>query len=296
MALADPLVVERGFGVTETRGGRARRLRELDTLELVALAWLVLLVTAALLAPWLPLEDPLRQDYARLAEGPSWAHPLGTDASGRDLLARTIYGARVSLLVGVTAVVCGTLIGGAIGIIAGYIKGGFDRTVSVFVDAMLSIPGLVLLMAMTAALGRSLPTLIAGLTILTVAPMVRLARSQALVSSQQTYVLAARVIGVRRRRILYADVVPNAVPTLAAYAVLLFALVIVAEGSLSFLGIGVPPPAPSWGAMIAAGRDDLDESPLIATVPSVAMVVSVLCIYVIGERLQRSLHARDSVI
>jgi peptide/nickel transport system permease protein len=296
MALLDPVVVTTPTAPGVRRGRLVRYLKNLDTLEMIALVWLVLLVLAAVLAPLLPLKDPLRQDFKRLAESPSMAHPLGTDANGRDLLARSIYGARISLLIGVTSVFGGMVIGGGVGIIAGYVRGTFDKLTSILVDALLSIPGIVLLMAMTAALGRSLPTLIVGLTILTIAPMVRLARSQSMVSSQQTYVTAARVIGVRRRRILWVDIVPNAVPTLAAYAVLLFALVIVAEGSLSFLGIGVPPPSPSWGAMIAAGRDDLETSPMIALVPSAAMVISVLAIYVLGERIQRSLNARDSVI
>jgi peptide/nickel transport system permease protein len=291
--LAEPATGRRR---THVRGRVAGFLRSLDLLEALALIWLTVLVLAAILAPWLPLKDPLRQDFKQLRQAPSWSHLLGTDANGRDLLARSVFGARISLLIGAGSVIAGTVVGGGIGIIAGFVKGIFDKIVSVIVDALLSVPGLVLLMALTVVLGRSLPTLLIGLTVLSLAPMVRLARARSMVASQQTYVTASRIIGVPRREILWLDVVPNAVPTLAAYGVLLFALLIVAEGSLSFLGVGIPPPSPSWGAMIAAGRDDLASSPLISLVPGLFMVISVLAIYLLGDRLQKALDARESVI
>lgn len=270
------------------------RMRRLTIVERIALGWLVLVVGAAALAPLLPLQDRFFQDFRSLADGPSWGHPLGTDANGRDLLARTVWGARVSLLLGLLAVGGGMVVGGAIGIAAGYLRGTFEQVVLVLVDALLSIPALVLLMAMTVVFGRNFGTLTVGLMIITIPAFTRLARAQSLTVSERPFVLAARVLGVRRRRILGVEIMPNVVPALAAYAVLLLALVIVAEGSLSFLGVGIPPPNPSWGSMIAAGRVELETAPHIAFVPAATMFVSVLSIYVLGERLQQRLQFRES--
>ncbi len=297
MALVDPAIgLDGGQTVPRTVAAAARASRRvhLSVIEWAAAIWLTLLILGAVLAPVLPLKDHLYQDFAHLREGPSWSHPFGTDASGRDLLARVVWGARPSLLLGLLSVAVGMVVGGAIGVAAGFIRGGFDRVVSIVVDAMLSIPGLVLLMAMTTIFGRNLVTLTFGLALLTLAPFIRLARAQSLTVSEQTFVSAARVLGTRRRRIVVIDVVPNVVPALAAYAVLLIGLVIVAEGALSFLGVGVPPPSPSWGAMIAAGRPDLETDPLIPFVPSAVMFISVLSIYVVGERLQKRFQFRES--
>lgn len=272
--------------------GRRRRRNPIG--YWLAWFWLALIVPAAVLAPFLPLWNPAEPDFTAIGSLPSLDHPLGADALGRDTLSRIIFGARASLLVGICAVAMGMVIGGSLGIVAGYVGGRVERLLMVVTDAILAFPGLVLLLAIVAVLGASLTNLILGLGILAVPTFVRLARANTLVVAQREYVMAARAYGSRTFRIMIREVVPNVVLPVAAYGFIMIGIFIVAEGSLSFLGLGIPPPDPSWGSMIAGGRRELIDNPHIALTPAAVMFFTVLAINYIGERVRKKYDVKDS--
>lgn len=249
-----------------------------------------------MLAGILPLKDPNRSDFTRIAEGPSLTYWLGTDEVGRDIFARVIYGARVSLLIGVVSVILGMAVGGMLGMIAGYLKGRVEGVIVTVTDALLAFPALVLLLTLAAVFGQNLPTLILGLALLTVPTFIRLTRANTLVVSQREFVVAAKAYGSKSLRVMLRDVAPNVMMPLMAYCFIIAGVVIVAEGSLSFLGLGLPPPTPSWGGMIAGGRIDLDTTPHIVLMPGLVMFLTVLAFTMVGEHLRRGLDVREGVL
>jgi len=248
-----------------------------------AAGWMVVIALLALAAPSLPIDDPARIDLAARNAPPSAGHWLGTDALGRDLLARVIHGARVSLLVGLVAPAIGLALGGAIGLLAGFRRGWLDAIVGVMVDALLAFPALILALIVSVYVGRGVDSMIATLAVLSVPACARVARSAALATSQLGYVEAARAGGASEMRILWRHVLPNAMPRLATFGLLLVALMIVVEGALGFLGLGVAPPAPSWGGMIAEGRAQLEDAPQVCLAPAAALFATVLSLNVLGE-------------
>jgi peptide/nickel transport system permease protein len=248
-----------------------------------AAGWMVVIALLALAAPSLPIDDPARIDLAARNAPPSAGHWLGTDALGRDLLARVIHGARVSLLVGLVAPAIGLALGGAIGLLAGFRRGWLDAIVGVMVDALLAFPALILALIVSVYVGRGVDSMIATLTVLSVPACARVARSAALATSQLGYVEAARAGGASEMRILWRHVLPNAMPRLATFGLLLVALMIVVEGALGFLGLGVAPPAPSWGGMIAEGRAQLEDAPQVCLAPAAVLFATVLSLNVLGE-------------
>jgi len=248
-----------------------------------AAGWMVVIALLALAAPSLPIDDPARIDLAARNAPPGAGHWLGTDALGRDLLARVIHGARVSLLVGLVAPAIGLALGGAIGLLAGFRRGWLDAIVGVMVDALLAFPALILALIASVYVGRGVDSMIATLTVLSVPACARVARSAALATSQLGYVEAARAGGASEMRILWRHVLPNAMPRLATFGLLLVALMIVVEGALGFLGLGVAPPAPSWGGMIAEGRAQLEDAPQVCLAPAAVLFATVLSLNVLGE-------------
>jgi peptide/nickel transport system permease protein len=256
--------------------------------------WLGLVVLAAICAPWLPIADPLTQNYESIAVPPgSVGHPLGTDGLGRDLLARAIFGARISLIVTLCAVLIGIVVGGGLGMLAGYYRGATERIIMAATDAMMAFPALVLLLALMATLGSSVRNLVIGLGLLGVPAFTRLTRANTLVYAQREFITAARSLGALNRRVLWREILPNILPAVGAYAFLVIAILIVAEGSLSFLGIGLPPPAPSWGRMVAEGRDSLQITPHVTFVPSVFIFLTVLSFNLIGDRLREESDVKE---
>lgn len=263
------------------------RLKSLGVLFWIAVTWLTIVAVAAVLAPLLPLVDPAAQDYEAVAVPPgSPGHILGTDSLGRDLLSRAIFGARISLIVTLSAVAIGIVVGGLLGMLAGYFRGWLEKIIMAATDALMAFPALVLLLALMATLGSSVRNLVIGLGILGIPAFVRLTRASTLVYAQREFVMAAKSIGALNRRVLFREIMPNIVPAVGAYAFIVIALLIVAEGSLSFLGVGVPPPASSWGLMIAEGRDSLRTTPWITFVPGVFMFLTVLSFNLAGDRLR----------
>ncbi|MEQ3549447.1 ABC transporter permease [Pseudonocardia nematodicida] len=260
----------------------------------VAWAWLGTVVLAAVFAPVLPLWDPDVPDYTNVASGITPQHWLGGDTLGRDTFSRVVHGARASLLVGLCAVLLGAVVGGTLGMLAGYFGGRTERVLALVTDVVLAFPGLVLIIALVAILGASLTNLILGLAILSVPTFIRLSRAATLVVAQREFVLAARAYGCRPMRIILREIAPNVVLPVAAYGFIMVGLFIVVEGSLSFLGLGIPPPTPSWGGMIAAGRVELLTYPHISLFPAAVMFLTVLSINYVGERTRKRFEVKES--
>ncbi|WP_214403702.1 ABC transporter permease [Pseudonocardia lacus] len=274
--------------------GAGRRIGRVPWGYWVAWTWLGSVVLAALFAPLLPLWDPAVPDYSNVFGGITPTHWLGGDTLGRDTFSRVVYGARASLLVGLCAVGMGAVVGGILGMVAGYFRGRVDRILSWIADVVLAFPGLVLIIAIVAVLGASLPNLIAGLAILSVPTFIRLSRATTLVVAQREFVQAARAYGCRPLRIIAREIAPNVVLPVAAYAFIMVGVFIVVEGSLSFLGLGIPPPTPSWGGMIAAGRTELLRFPHISLFPAAVMFLTVLSINYIGERTRKQFEVKEA--
>lgn len=273
---------------------RTAGLRGMGLLFWCAAGWLAIVVVTTIFAPLLPLADPSAQDYAAVAQPPGTAgHLLGTDSLGRDLLSRAVFGARISLVVTLSAVSVGILVGGLLGMLAGFFRGWLEKAIMAATDALMAFPALVLLLALMATLGSSVRNLVIGLGILGIPAFVRLTRANTLAYSQREFVVAARSLGAVNRRVLSREILPNILPAVGAYAFIVIALLIVAEGSLSFLGAGVPPPASSWGLMIAEGRDSLRTTPWVSFVPGVFMFLTVLSFNLIGDRLREKSDNRE---
>jgi peptide/nickel transport system permease protein len=271
--------------------------RRLGPLFWIAIGWLVLISLLALLAPWLPIKDP---DAYYLVRGerppyaPSGTHWFGTDQDARDMFARTIFGARVSLVIGFVAIAFGMLVGGTAGIVAGYLRGRTDRIVSFVFVVFLSFPSLVLAILITALLDRGLVTIALTLGVLAIAPVGRLARASTLSFAEREFVTAARAIGAGDRRIIIRELLPNVVVPMGALALLGMAVAIVAEGGLAFLGLSVEK-GPTWGKLIlvGAGTRDLEKSPWIAFGPIIILFLTVLALNYAGDRVRSYFDVRE---
>ena len=253
---------------------------------------LAVLVTTAVLAPWLAPHDPTRQDLSQDLRRPSLQHPLGQDKLGRDQLSRVIYGARVSLQVGAVTVLIAVTIGVTLGALAGYLGGLVDFAVMRVVDILLAFPGILLAIAMSAALGPSLTNVIVALSLIGWTGYARLVRAEVLAIKQREHVEAAVALGVARPRVLVRHVLPLVVAPVVVQATFGMAGAIVAEASLSFLGLGVQPPTPSWGAMINEGRTFLLVAPHLTTYPGLAILATVLGLNFLGDGLRDWLDVR----
>jgi peptide/nickel transport system permease protein len=261
----------------------------------IASAWLFLVVVGGALAPWLPLQPVEGTDVRSKNRPPSLAHLFGTDSIGRDVFSRTVWGARVSLLVGVTAVVIGVVIGGSLGLMAGYLRRATDRTISFVFDSLLAFPAIVFAVLVTSLTGRSMVWVTLVLGVLSVAPMGRLARATTLTVASQPFVEAATSLGATPTRIIRREVVPNVVPTLMSFTLIGCGIAIVAEGSLAFLGLSVEGSV-SWGTIIVDGSSGrtLRIAPHVALLPITVLFLTVLSLNWIGSVVQRRADSRIS--
>ncbi|HXQ25325.1 MAG TPA: ABC transporter permease [Candidatus Acidoferrales bacterium] len=251
------------------------------------LALTLLLVILALAAPWLAPADPAVQDLPTRLAGPSAAHWMGTDELGRDILSRTLFGARVSMLVGVSVVLGAGIVGLAIGSLAGYCGGWFDRLVNiVLINAFLSFPGILLAIALAAFLGPGIGKVILALIVTGWAGYARLARAQILQAKEMEYVLAARSLGASPARILLRHLLPNILQPVLVQATVGMAGAILAESTLSFLGVGVLAPMASWGAMLNDARSHLFDAPHMVIFPALAIMAAVLAFNLLGDALR----------
>ncbi|HLG01857.1 MAG TPA: ABC transporter permease [Acidimicrobiia bacterium] len=266
----------------------------------IAVGWLTVVALLALLAPVLPfVKDPSSLDPDALRQGPTLAHWFGGDDGGRDVFARVVWGARVSLFIGVASVSVGLAIGGFVGLTAGYFRGRYERVVMSAMDVMLAFPSLILALALVTFLstpgeqGGSMFTVTAAVSIIAVPSLARITRAATLTFARREFVTAARALGAKHRRIIVREVLPNVVPPMASFALLAIAVVIVAEGALSYLGLSVQAPQPTWGNLIAQGRPQLDIAPHIALFPCAVMFITLLSLNFVGDKLRARFDVRE---
>jgi peptide/nickel transport system permease protein len=274
----------------------ARRSRRLGLLFWMAVGWMIFVFAVAILADVLPLPSPTDMDMLEKRAPFSFAHWLGTDGLGRDELSRLIHDARISLVVGICAPLIGLVIGGALGMLAGYFRGRFESLVVGSMDVLLAFPPLILALAVSAYLGQSIPNLTYILGLLSVPAFMRVARAATLTLARREFVIAAQALGATHARILLRELLPNVMLPLFAFFLLGVAVIIVAEGALSFLGLGVPPPISSWGSMIGEGRQSLDMAPRLAFIPAIAMFLTVLSFNLVGDTLKALTDPRQSAL
>ncbi|MEV4065929.1 ABC transporter permease [Nonomuraea dietziae] len=268
-----------------------RLVRRLDVV--LALAVLAFLVLAALAAPLVAPYDPVDQDLMRRLEGPGAAHWLGTDESGRDVLSRLLHGTRVSLGASLLAVSVAVVGGVPLGLLAGYLGRGFDLVVSRFADAVLSIPGLVLAIAIATALGPSLTNAMLAVGVVYAPGFFRVTRGATITVRGRTYVQAAITTGCSVPRIVLRHILPNVGTPVIVKIFLTFGYAILAEASLSFLGLGVQPPEASWGSMLKRAVRYLEQAPLLVILPGLVILVAVLAFNTIGDGLRDALAHRE---
>jgi len=273
-----------------------RQQRRVGALFVCAVAWIALIGLAAIFADLLPIASPTDMDLLGKRALPSAAHLLGNDQLGRDELSRLIYGGRVSLTVGLLAPVIGVLIGGSLGMVAGYFRGRFETLAVGGVDVLLAFPPLVFVLAVTAYLGQSVLNITLVIGVLGIPAFTRVSRAVTLTLSEREFVTAARALGATHARILIRELLPNVALPLLAFFLLAVAVTIVVEGALSFLGLGVPPPAPSWGSMIAEGRENLDIAPWLAFLPAGFMFLTVLSFNIVGDTLRALTDPRPGTL
>jgi peptide/nickel transport system permease protein len=282
-----------GEAVAEAPVQRGRRL---GLLFWAAIGWVVFVFAVAILADLLPLPSPTDMDMLEKRAPFSPSHWLGTDGLGRDELSRVIHGARISLVVGIFAPIIGLVLGGALGMLAGYFRGRFESLVVGSMDVLLAFPPLILALAVTAYLGQSVFYLTCILGVLSVPAFMRVARAATLTLARREFVIAAQALGATHARILLRELLPNVMLPLFAFFLLAVAVIIVAEGALSFLGLGVPPPISSWGSMIGEGRQSLEVAPRLAFIPAIAMFLTVLSFNLVGDTLRALTDPRQGAL
>ena len=273
-------------------GARARASRRVPVGLVLALAWLLGMVAVAALATQIGLQNPDEGDLLAPLALPSAEHWLGTDSLGRDTFARLIYGARVSLAVAIGSVTIGLSIGGALGLFAGYFGTWADRLIMGIMTVLLCFPGIILAIALVASLGPSVTNVTLAIGVIFIPAFSRIARANTLSLRSREFVLAAQSLGARLPRILTREILPNLIPALLSYAVVMLGVAILAEAALGFLGLSVRPPQPSWGGMIATERANMVEAPHAVFVPSAVMFLTVLSINWIGESVRRLFDIR----
>jgi peptide/nickel transport system permease protein len=287
IAVAAVGLVAAYFGID--RIGRARFGPGFEADLWLACAWIVLIGLAAIFADLLPVAEA--QDISKTLRTESLKrpdlfseHPLGTDRQGLDVLGGIIYGARVSLVVSLGAVLIGMVIGGSIGIAAGYYRGKADAVVNLFTDSMLAFPPLILLLGMVTILTPNVRNVTLALAFLGIPTYVRLARANTMVFAQREFVLAAKGVGERNSAIMRRELLPNVLLPILSYGFIVVAVLIVAEASLSFLGLSIKRPTPTWGNMIAAGQADFERHPHVVFIPGGVLFLTVFCFNRIGDK------------
>jgi peptide/nickel transport system permease protein len=257
------------------------------------LAIVAIAALAAAVGPALAPVDPSAQQLALRLAGPSAAHPFGLDELGRDILARVLAGARISFLVGLVVVFVSASIGTLLGAVAGYFGGALDEVISRVIDTLLAFPGMLLSIALVAVLGPSLANVLLAMAVVGWVSYARLVRGQVLKAREFDYVQAARALGARTPRVLWRHVIPSAIPSVVVQATLGMAAAIIGEAALSFLGLGVQPPTPSWGTMLNGGRAHILDAPHLTLFPGLAIALLVLGFNFLGDGLRDRLDPRS---
>lgn len=260
---------------------------------LLGISFILLLIIVALTCQWLAPYDPNKTNLRLRGHGPTWEHPFGNDDIGRDILSRIMYGARVALLVGICSTTIAVTIGVIVGSMAGYFGGWVDFTLSRLIDTLMAFPILALLLTLSAVLGPSLRNVIIIVGVTFWASYARVIRAEVLSLRERDYVLAAQASGASDRRIILQHIVPNAIGPVIILASLAVGGVIIFESALSFLGMGISRPTPSWGTMLSDGRDHIRNYPHIAIFPGMAIAFTVLAFNLIGDGLRDALDPRE---
>jgi peptide/nickel transport system permease protein len=253
-------------------------------LRYFALIWLVSLASLTISAPWLPLASFEQIDFFNEAQFPDKSYWLGTDGMGRDMLSRVLHGARVSLAVAIVSPLIGLLVGGVLGLLAGYFRGWLEQLALIMIDTMLAFPTLIFALLAVTYLGPSLVNVILVMGVLSIPAFARIVRGQVLLVVNLEYITAAKSLGVNHGQILVRHILPNIFPAVASFFLTVMATMVVAEGALGFLGLSVPPPQPSWGSMIAEGREYLEDAPHISLIPSMAIFLTLMSLNLIREK------------
>lgn len=286
-AIADPVLPERP---RSRAWGKLRR----NHVALFGLGLALFFVLVAVLAPVLPIPDPAATDWGAVRKAPSAAHWLGTDELGRDVLSRMIWGAQASLLAGVVSVLIAVLLGVPLGLAAGYFGGWTDSVISRVTEALLATPFLILAIALAAFLGPSLTNAMIAIGVSATPIFIRLTRGQVLSVKTEDYVEGARAVGLSHLPIIGRYILPNVFPPILVQATLTIATAIIAEASLSFLGLGQQPPAPSWGSMLNVAKNFMSQAPWMAIWPGVAIFLVVLGFNLLGDGLRDALDPRET--
>ncbi|AXC48446.1 ABC transporter permease subunit [Paracoccus suum] len=292
MSIASPIdTAPTARGVSRPTTEFWRRFRR-QKLALGALGFLVLLVLAAICAPWIAPYDPTAADYNAVLQGPTQGHWAGTDAYGRDIFSRIIWGARISLTVGLLSVSIGALVGVTIGMIAGYYGGIIDGFIMRFCDLLLAFPGILLAIAVIAILGPGVTNVIWAVAVFSIPVFARLARGTTLQLKRAVYVDAARAIGVSDRATILRHILPGTLPNIIVYFSLRIGTSILTAAALSFIGLGAQPPSPEWGAMLADGRTYMGVADHLTLFPGLAIFLTVLAFNLLGDGLRDALDPK----
>jgi peptide/nickel transport system permease protein len=296
---AEPAAVA-ATGETPAPGYKKRRL---GLVFWLAIGWTVFLIVAALLAPWLTargyLPDPDKIDIPSKFRGPNNRNRLGTDALGRDQLARLVWGARVSLPVGFSSISLGLVVGTTIGLISGYLKGWVDTVIMAIVDIVLAFPALLLALSIVTFMDRKdVPTISLAIGLISIPGLARLVRANTLSFREREFVLAARTLGASHARIIVREILPNVIPPVLSFAVIGVSVAIAAEAALAFVGVSVPIPQSTWGGMIfaAASGDGVANYPFQVFLPCGVLVLTILSLYFIGDRLGQFMSVKESAL
>lgn len=276
----------------------------LGVIAWIAIAWLVALLVLSIIAPLLPIPNP-EETFPEIArQGPSAGHLLGGDAIGRDVLARIIYGTRASYAVGFGSVAFGLLMGGAVGLVSGFFRGTMDSVLTGLMNILLAIPQFILALSLVNVFAtgpevtslRRILVLIFGLGVVSIPLLGRITRANSLAWSEREFVLAARAMGAKSWRIILRDVLPNVLPAMLAIAFLGVGIAIVAEGGLAIFGVGVQPPTPSWGNIIAEGQAQMRRAPHIVMFASIVLFLTVMALNYLGDVISQRFGVRESAI
>jgi peptide/nickel transport system permease protein len=278
------------------RGGflqRAWRVGRRRPAALAGAAIVVLFALMAAAAPWVATTDPIRTDWAKIRKAPSWAHPFGTDDLGRDGFSRVVWGARISMQAGVFSILLAMAIGVPVGLVAGYYRGALDQVIMRLTDAWLAFPFLILAIGLVTILGPSLTNATLAIGLGATPTYVRLTRGLVLSTKEEDYVHGARALGAGDLRVMTRHILPNVASAILVQATVAVPTAIIAEAVLSFLGLGVQPPAPSWGTMLNAAQQFLEQAPWMAYWPGLAIFTLALSFNLAGDGLRDVLDPRD---
>ena len=281
------------FRITKKKGDKTT----LGGVFWLSVSWVLLITFLALFANILPFQDPLKTNLSNTFK-PIFevGHILGTDPVGRDLFSRLIHGAQVSLTIAYTAPLISLFLGVSFGLCAGYLRGKVDMLIGIFVDSILAFPNIIAIIAILYFLGPTLLNMILVLGFFGMVADLRVARANTILYSEREFVIASRAQGASNFRIMLKELLPNVIIPVLALAVIGMSRVIVIEGILSFLGVGLPPPNPTWGKMISEGYEDLDYAPHVTLIPALAMFFTILSFNLIGDRLRTFTNARTGQV